>query len=275
MDNDYQNQKIFGIGGGGPYGQFGLDLCQFSEKERSNWLYIPTPGGDSPYLIEHFKFSMSKKSGVSEVNALPCIHSYDSKDATRLVTEWADVIFVSGGNTLNAMKCWRNLGLDLLLQQARIKGVVLSGFSAGMLCWFESGHSDSMSYYYSAFRHQIQEKVKWNYVNVQCLNFVPHITGCPHFHGENRVNNFVNMMKEDYSISTGLGVDDSVAIQIRGNEYRIRMDGDSMPEDGAWHCRRDDDNMGNVDVIKLDVQEDYRSLDLLRNEKFYYNKNDE
>ena len=59
---------------------------------------------------------------------------------------WADIIYVGGGNTLQMMRVWRRVGVDRLLKSAYEKGTVLSGISAGAICWFDSGHSDSMSF---------------------------------------------------------------------------------------------------------------------------------
>ena len=56
----------------------------------------------------------------------------------------AHVVIVSGGNTLYAMRRWAQLGVDVLLREAAARGVVLSGGSAGAICWFDGGHSDSM-----------------------------------------------------------------------------------------------------------------------------------
>jgi peptidase E len=54
-----------------------------------------------------------------------------------------DVFYVGGGNTANLLAIWRTHGLDRLLRKAFNAGAVLSGISAGMLCWFEGGLTDS------------------------------------------------------------------------------------------------------------------------------------
>ena len=56
----------------------------------------------------------------------------------------ADIILVSGGNTLFAIDRWVKIGLAPLLKAAAARGAVLTGGSAGAICWFDSGHSDSM-----------------------------------------------------------------------------------------------------------------------------------
>ena len=56
----------------------------------------------------------------------------------------ADIILVSGGNTLYAVDRWERLGLSDLLREAALRGTVIAGGSAGAICWFDGGHSDSM-----------------------------------------------------------------------------------------------------------------------------------
>lgn len=61
------------------------------------------------------------------------------KRVAKTSIEGADVIVVSGGNTLFAMKKWKTLGVDKLLKAAMANGTVLSGGSAGAICWFDGG----------------------------------------------------------------------------------------------------------------------------------------
>ena len=55
-----------------------------------------------------------------------------------------DVIFVGGGNTRSMLALWREWGMDTLLKEAYEKGIVLAGVSAGAICWFEKGITDSV-----------------------------------------------------------------------------------------------------------------------------------
>lgn len=129
-----------------------------------------------------------------------------------------------------------------------------------MLCWFESGHSDSLAYYASSSGNCHQAKLgrDWNYLNVQCLNFIPNITACPHFHGESRVENFIKMMESDYSIQTGLGIDDGVGIQVHGDKFRFRRIG----EGGAYLLVRGAN--GGIEMKNLEFKEEYEPLENLR-----------
>jgi dipeptidase E len=58
--------------------------------------------------------------------------------------ESADIVIVSGGNTLFAVRRWKEIGVDLLIKNAASRGAVMTGGSAGAICWFDGGHSDSM-----------------------------------------------------------------------------------------------------------------------------------
>jgi len=67
------------------------------------------------------------------------------------------------------------------------------------------------------------------------------------------------MMKHDFSISVGLGVDDGVAIQIKGNHFRIRRNNDH--DGNAYLIRRCG---GDLEMSALEIKEEYEPLDILR-----------
>ena len=79
-----------------------------------------------------------------------------------------DIIYVGGGDTAYMMEIWRKYKIDQLLMQAYNKGVILSGLSAGAICWALSGHSDSQSFHSD----------KWSYSKVNGLGLIPTII-CP------------------------------------------------------------------------------------------------
>lgn len=54
-----------------------------------------------------------------------------------------DAIYVGGGNTLNMLAIWKDQGIDKVLHKAWQKGIVLGGGSAGAICWFQQGCTDS------------------------------------------------------------------------------------------------------------------------------------
>jgi dipeptidase E len=88
----------------------------------------------------------------------------------------ANIVYVGGGNTLLMMRILRRLGVDQVLRAAYESGIVLSGISAGAICWFDSGQSDSMSFY---------NPRNWKYINVKGLGLI-HGIHCPHYNGMTR-----------------------------------------------------------------------------------------
>jgi len=122
----------------------------------------------------------------------------------------SDIIYVGGGNTQRMMKLWRKLGIDHYLDQARRKGAVLCGSSAGALCWFRQGNSDSRRY---------SDNNDMNLIKVKGLNFVDALV-CPHYDVEkHRQPGLKAMMKNTRGVAIAL--DNCTAIEIVADEYRI------------------------------------------------------
>lgn len=103
------------------------------------------------------------------------------------------------------MRLWRRLGVDTLLIAAYENGTVLSGISAGSICWFDSGHSDSMSFY---------NPRKWKYINVKGLGLISGIH-CPHYNsmtlGVPRRKHFRDMIRKTGGI--GIAIENNCAIR--------------------------------------------------------------
>jgi peptidase E len=134
----------------------------------------------------------------------------------------ADSIFVSGGNTLNMLAVWRAQGIDIILRNAWEQGIVLAGQSAGMICWFEQGVTDSRPEQLS-----VMDGLGWLKGSA-----------CPHYHTEpNRLPSYHKMIA-DHAIKEGVACDNGAAILFSGESmvkvvstvpgataYRIRLEG--------------------------------------------------
>ena len=112
------------------------------------------------------------------------------------------------------MRLWRRLGVDKLLISAYENGTVLSGISAGAICWFDSGHSDSMSFY---------NPRKWKYINVRGLGLI-HGIHCPHYNsmtrGIPRRKHFRDMIGRTGSL--GIAIENNCAMRlIDGRFYKV------------------------------------------------------
>ena len=107
-----------------------------------------------------------------------------------------DAIFVCGGNTANMLAVWRVHGFDRILREAWEQGVVLFGSSAGMICWFEAGVSDSFGPQLEGMRDG--------------LGFLPG-SACPHYDGEERRRPVYRQLVGE-GLPAGYAVEDSVGI---------------------------------------------------------------
>lgn len=209
-------RKIVAIGGGRIRTASTLaidrEIIRLSGKKHPLLLFIPTATSDSErywhYINQYFGKKLRCKTDV-----LYLIKEKPTKTEMEHKILTADIIYVGGGNTLKMMKLWRKLGVDKLLKQALDQGIVLSGISAGSICWFESGHSDSMSFY---------NPKKWRYINVKGLGFLKGIH-CPHYNSKTlgilRKNNFKNMIKKTGGF--GIAIDENCAIEFVGDKFKV------------------------------------------------------
>jgi peptidase E len=138
-----------------------------------------------------------------------------------------DVILIGGGNTANALAVWRVHGFDEILREAWREGIVLTGWSAGMICWFEAGVTDSFGPQLAGMRDG--------------LGLLPG-SGCPHYDGED-LRRPVYRRLVDEGFPPGIALDDGAAARFTGTElvevvatragsggYRVGPDGEEPLE---------------------------------------------
>jgi peptidase E len=135
---------IVALGGGG----FSMEpenpllddyILSLARRAPARVCFVPTASGDSESYCLRFFEAFSRR------NCVPSVLSLFKRDAGNLndfVTR-QDVIYVGGGNTANLLAVWRVHGLDQILRRALAENIVLCGISAGSLCWFEAGVTDS------------------------------------------------------------------------------------------------------------------------------------
>lgn len=122
------------------------------------------------------------------------------------------MFYVCGGNTLKMMKLWRKLKVDNMLKTSYNKGVIMTGLSAGAICWFKYGSSDSR-----VFINNNESKA---IMRVKGLNLI-NLTISPHHIREKefRLLGIDNIMMRTSGI--GLGIDDNPALLIQDDSYEI------------------------------------------------------
>jgi dipeptidase E len=189
------------------------EIIRLSKKKNPKLLFIPTASSDSERYWKHVQEYFGKFLKC-KTDVLFLIKEKPSREKIRRKILSADIIYVGGGNTLQMMRFWRRLGVDRFLKAAYKNGTVLSGISAGAICWFDSGHSDSMSFY---------SPKRWKYINVRGLGLIKGIH-CPHYNsmtrGIPRRRHFRHMIRKSGGI--GIAIENNCAIEfIDGRFYKV------------------------------------------------------
>ena len=175
--------------------------------------FLPTASGDSDDYIVRF---------YAAFNSLPCRPRHLSlfrqpSDLKTFVSE-CDVIYVGGGNTRNMLAIWQASGLDSLLRNAWRSGTVLCGLSAGAICWFEQGHTDSAG----------------SLGPMPCLGFLSG-SCCPHYNGEPGRQPSYQALIQQGALSAGYALDDGAALHFIGDTVAHVVT--SRPAARAFHVR--------------------------------------
>ena len=134
----------------------------------------------------------------------------------RELTLSCDAVLVCGGNTANMLAVWRTHGFDEILREAWEAGVLLTGWSAGMICWFEAGVTDSFGPQLAGMRDG--------------LGLLPG-SACPHYDGEElRRPVYTRLVREGFP--GGIALDDGVAAHYVGTQlYEVFTD---RPDAGGY-----------------------------------------
>ncbi len=211
-----RKRQIIALGGGGflmEPDNPALDLYVLGQARASRPAvsFLGTARGDADSNVVKFY------SAFSEYDCRPSLLPlFQRTPNLRDYLLRQDIIYVGGGNTKSMLAVWRDWELPTLLKEAWEEGVVLAGVSAGAICWFQHGVTDSWA-----------EKL----VVLECLGFV---TGscCPHYDGEpqRRPTYHEFLLKGD--IPSGVAIDDGAAIHlVEGEIHRVVA---SRPKAGAY-----------------------------------------
>jgi dipeptidase E len=181
-------------------------------------LYVPTAGMENTdYTVWWYGVAAKHGAAMTHLHFFP----WPPADLRERVLDH-DVVFVTGGNTANMLAVWRVHGFDAILREAWEAGVVLAGWSAGAICWFEAGVTDS-------FGPQLG--------GMDCLGFLAG-SACPHYDGEAaRRPRYAELLRDGFP--PGLAIDDDVAVRFEGTDlaevvtaregataYRVSTDGE-------------------------------------------------
>ena len=195
-------RNIIAIGGGGFGGSPGQGIIEQyilnqTRKKRPKICFIPTATGDNEAYKVNFYSTFTK------LNCEPTHLDFFKRtpDLKKLILN-QDVIFVGGGNTKSMLAVWNEWKLDKILKEAYRNGIVMSGVSAGAICWFQNGITDSWA---------SELKI------MPCLNFVRG-TCCPHYDEEPERKPFVKNLLDRKKVKKIYAVDGGVALHIKNEE---------------------------------------------------------
>lgn len=210
-----------------------LEILKMTEKSRPKLLFIPTASNDSKIYFETIQNHFGKDLGC-EIFSLE-LHNrlYSYKELESIIFS-SDIVYVGGGNTRMMLEKWTATGLDHILIEAYHKtDIVLSGLSAGAICWFKYGSSDSDKF----------DNPEAKLINLPGLDLLD-LTVCPHFDVEfDRAPHFKALLQRIEN--TGIGLDDCCALKIEDDKYQIISSKESA---NAWILKWE---TGNYHEVKL------------------------
>lgn len=195
-------RQIIPIGGGGFYRDpENLELEKYvvaqSGAANARVAFVPTASGEPDHYVASFYAAFLKlgcrPSVLTFFKRTPDLRSF-------LLSQ--DVIYVGGGNTKSLLAVWRDWGVDTILREAWESGIVLTGVSAGAICWFEQGLTDSFS-----------DRL-WP---LACLGFLPG-SCCPHYDGEPQRRPSYHRLLKEGAIAPGVAIEDWTGVHFKDGQ---------------------------------------------------------
>jgi peptidase E len=157
--------------------------------------FLPTATGESDAYVAKFYDAFTR------IGCRPAVVRLFARtpDLRRILLN-QDIIYVGGGNTKSMLAVWREWGIPRLLRRAWNSGIVLAGISAGAICWFDVGVTDS---YADRLRA------------LPCLGFLPG-TCCPHYDGEKERRPSLHRLLSRGDVPAAIALDDGAAAHFVG-----------------------------------------------------------
>jgi dipeptidase E len=215
--------QIIALGGGGFSDQPDnpmLDeyILLQANKPKPKILFLPTAGGDHEDYIAKF-YTSYKKLNCKPSHLSLTKKTIPYKKLEQLILS-QDIIFVGGGSPRFLMQIWRKCGMDKIIKKAWKEGVILSGMSAGAICWYEDGFKNP------------KDNI---WIRISCLGFLEG-SFCPHYDKRGELRTAYRKMISSGEIDSGCGVQDGVALHYIGTELKYIVS--SIPDAKAYHVRK-------------------------------------
>jgi peptidase E len=216
-----QDQRILAIGGASvgpsstdwPLHQYLLDL---TGQARPRICYLGTAAGESAEHLAGFYATFARHAEATHLD----LFARRVDDIEGFLLE-QDAVYVGGGNTANMLAIWRVHGVDKALRAAWERGVVLAGWSAGAICWFEGGITDSFGPDLGPLKDG--------------LKFLPG-TFCPHYDSESLRRPRYESLVGSGALGDGFAADDGVGVLFDGRNFSEAVA--SLPGQHAYRVER-------------------------------------
>jgi len=191
-------------------------LLDLSGQDRPRICYIGTASGDNPEHVAAFYAFFARRAEASHL----ALFERRIDDIEGFLLD-QDVIYVGGGNTANMLAIWRAHRVDAALKKAWQQGVILAGPSAGAVCWFEAGTTDSFGPGLTALRDG--------------LKLLPG-SFCPHYDSESLRRPRFHELVASGELPDGYAADDSVGLLFAGTDLAEVVA--VLPETRAFYVAR-------------------------------------
>ncbi len=199
QNKDKQDETIF-VWGRDINTKFVQYVADLTKKEHPKICYLPTASGDNPDNIKYWE-NICNRLLLDTIILKVWVSSSEKNQSFEDILLNSDAIVVGGGNTLNMLGIWKAQGIDIILEKALKNGIILSGGSAGSICWFQNGISDSRPV---------------NLSIVKGLGFLP-FSNCPHYSQEARKDLYHQMIK-DGKMNSGYATDGLAGILFKNGK---------------------------------------------------------
>jgi dipeptidase E len=193
-------RHVVALGGGGfSDGRDVVDelVLGLAASARPRVCFLPTASADSAEYVVRFYEAFRERAEPSHLE----LFGRPRRDIRDFLLA-QDVVYVGGGNTANMLAIWRVHGVDTVLREAWERGIVLAGTSAGSICWFEAGVTDSFGEELAPLR---------------CLGFLPG-SNCPHYDSEPERRPTYRRLVDAGELPPGLAAEDGVGLHFVGTE---------------------------------------------------------
>lgn len=178
-------------------------ICDIVDSEVPQVLFVPTASGDAGGYCDTFESYYGDTLGC-QIRHLTLHDEEIQREQIHTDINWADIVYVGGGSLPLLIDCWKEHGLHQLLYEAYQEGTIMSGLSAGAMCWFASGLSDTAD--------------EGEFGLVDCLGWVESLACTPHATAKRR-----SVFQESIRTQrmSGIALEDCCAIEITDGRYRI------------------------------------------------------